>query len=369
MSVLVRWWSHRADKGWTAPYRRVSPLPGHARLALSTWCWLYAALCVLATFSPAGVPDGIRQSLAFGLAAVGCVIGVAWARGPWPTKNYSRLFVAYLEIFTAAALLMLADPFVALPCAAGFAVNGGYIAAFHSPRMIVLHQLWAAVIVGVLFTRAWVEPGADAVLACAYLVLLILVLFSAPVLSYFLMIMLRRDASEAFFDPLTGLRNRRGLAAAIADLGNRVGVVTVMVIDLDDFKSVNDRHGHVYGDVVLRASANAIHAAFAATDVTARTGGEEFAVVTHLDPVEAIAQAYALQARFAPESEVGVTVSIGVAHGDAATLVATFEDVYSRADRAMYAAKHAGGDTLHRIHDGSYASDGETIPADNAVVD
>ncbi len=326
-------------------------------------------LAVLATFTPVGVPGGLGQYLAFGLAGVGSVIGLVWVRGPWPTENFSRLFVVYLELFTAAGLLVLADPFVALPCAAGFAVNGGYIAAFHSPRMIVGHQLWVGVIVGVLFVRAVIEPGADVVLACAYLVLLILVLFSAPVLSYVLMLVLRRDASAAFYDPLTGLRNRRGLAAAIAELGDRVGVVTVMVIDLDDFKAVNDRHGHAHGDLVLRTAANAIHAAFKFPAVTSRTGGEEFAVVTHLDPVEALAQAYALQSRFAEGAQVGVTVSIGVAHADAATLGAMFDSVYTRADIAMYAAKRAGGNTLHRFDGGAHTSDGRAIPADGTALD
>ncbi|WP_247596237.1 MULTISPECIES: GGDEF domain-containing protein [unclassified Rhodococcus (in: high G+C Gram-positive bacteria)] len=362
-------WSCPGGTGWTAPDQRSIALPSPVRIALSTWCWLFAALCVLATFSPAGVPDGIGRYLAFGLAGVGSAIGLVWLRGPWPTKNYSRLFVAYLELFTAAALLMLTDPFVALPCAAGFAVNGGYIAAFHSPKLIVSHQLWAGVIVGVLFVRAVIEPGADVVLACAYLVLLILMLFSAPVLSYVLMVVLRRDASQAFFDPLTGLRNRRGLVAAIAELGDQVGVATVMVVDLDAFKAVNDRHGHAHGDLVLRAAANAIHEAFDFPAVTSRTGGEEFAVVTHLDPVEALEQAYALQSRFTEGSGVGVTVSIGVAHADAATLGAMFDSVYTRADIAMYAAKRAGGNTLHRFDGGAHTADGMAVPADGIALD
>ncbi|WP_186627500.1 GGDEF domain-containing protein [Rhodococcus sp. BP22] len=361
MSAFTRWWSQPADPTWTVAYRRSSPLLRHARFALGTWCWLYAVLCALMTFTPAGVPDGFGQVLAWGLAAIGVVLGALWMRGPWPTENYSRVFVAVIEIGIAAALLMLADSFVALPCAAGLAVNGTYIAVFHGPKMIVVHQAWAAVIVGVLFVCALAEPGGDVVVACAYLVLLILLLFSAPMFSYVLLLMLRRDASAALFDPLTGLHNRRGLAAAITEIGDRVGVVTVMVIDLDDFKAVNDRHGHAHGDAVLRAVANAIYAAFGPPAVTARTGGEEFAVVTSIDPAAAIAQADELQARLAPELDPGVTVSIGVAHTDASDLLATFDAVYARADTAMYAAKHAGGDTLYYPHECEYASDARKL--------
>lgn len=357
MRSFARWWSQPADHTWTVEYRRANPLLRHARIALGTWCWLYTVLCVLATFTPAGVPDGSGRVLALCLAAIGIVLGALWVRGPWPTQTYSRLFVAVIEVGIAAALLMLADPFVALPCAAGLAVNGGYIAAFHGPKMIVAHQAGSAVVVGVLFARALAEPGGDAVVACAYLVLLILLLFSAPTFSYVLLLVLRRDASKALFDPLTGLRNRRGLAAAITEVGDRVGLVTVMVIDLDDFKAVNDRHGHAHGDAVLRTVANAIYAAFGPPAVTARTGGEEFAVVTHIDPADAIAQADELQARLAPELHPGVTVSIGVAHTDASDLVAEFDTVYARADTAMYAAKNAGGHTLYYPSDCEYASD------------
>lgn len=350
MRLFRRWWSHPADYAWTAAYQRSNPLLRHARFALATWCWLYAVLCVLATFTPAGVPDGVGRSLAFVLAGAASTIGVLWARGRWPTENISRLFVAYLEVSAAAALLMLADPFVALPCASAFAVNGSYIAAFHSPKMIVGHQVWATVIVGVLFVRALIAPGADVVLACAYLLLLTLVLFSAPIFTHILLLLLRRDAAAAFFDPLTGLRNRRGLEAAITEYGNLAGTVTVMVVDLDAFKAVNDRYGHAHGDLVLCHTANAIHEIFVPPAITARTGGEEFAVVTHTEPAEAIAQARVLQARFGVRSDAGATLSVGIAHADAAALTENFAQTMSYADQAMYTVKQSGGNAVH-VHD------------------
>ncbi len=368
MSLIDRWWSHPVGHTWTAAFQRSNPLLRDARRALGTWSFLYAALCVLSTLTPAGVPDGLGRILAYGLAGAGSLIGVLWIRGPWPTENYSRLYVVYLELSTSIALLMLADPFVALPCAAGFAVNGGYIAAFHSPRMIVGHQSLAAAIVVVLYARALAEPGADVAVATAYLVLLILVLFSAPVLTYILLLLLRRDAAEAFFDPLTGLRNRRGLASAITDCGDREGIATVMVIDLDDFKAVNDCFGHAHGDRVLRNTADAIHAVFPAPAITARTGGEEFAVITHLESEEAVAQAYALRTHFASKAGIGVTFSIGVAHADASTFTDTFDHVSTQADAAMYAAKHAGGDTIH-IHVVVPTAEVEDVRVDGTAAD
>lgn len=99
-----------------------------------------------------------------------------------------------------------------------------------------------------------------------------LVLFSAPTLTHALLLLLRRDAATAFYDPLTGLRNRRGLDAAIVEHRANRRPATVMVIDLDEFKLVNDRFGHAHGDVVLRRTADAIHSAFLPPAITARTG-------------------------------------------------------------------------------------------------
>ncbi|MDJ0362296.1 GGDEF domain-containing protein [Rhodococcus sp. H29-C3] len=357
MRLLHRWWSHPADYAWTAAYQRSNPLLRHAPLALATWCLLQALLCVLATHPTAAAPDGVGQYLSVGLAVAGFLVGVLWVRGPWPTENLSRLFVVYLEIGGALSLLTHADPFVALPFATALAVNGSYIAAFHGPKMIVGHQAWAAAIVGVLFVHAVNEPGANVVLACAYLVLLTLVLFSAPMLTHIFLLLLRRDAATAFFDPLTGLRNRRGLEAAITEQDRRSGTVTVLVVDLDDFKSVNDRYGHAHGDLVLRHTATAIDECFVSPAITARTGGEEFAVVTLADSEAAMAQARALRLRFAAQSGVGATLSIGVAQADAAGLAETLVHLVGRADHAMYAAKDAGGNRIYIDGAGSFIAD------------
>lgn len=84
-------------------------------------------------------------------------------------------------------------------------------------------------------------------------------------------------------DPLTGVGNRRALDDALADARSSAGgqPTSLLVVDLDEFKSVNDRHGHVVGDDVLRAVAEAIRGAARAEDVVARLGGDEFVVLAH----------------------------------------------------------------------------------------
>lgn len=347
MRLIKRWWTHPADYAWAAAYHRVNPILRHANVAVGVWCWLYAAIFVIATHTPAAVPTGIERVYALVMAVAAVVIGFAWVLGRWPRKSWSLLFIAFLEVSAAILLLMLADPLVALPCAAAFGVNGSYIAAFHSPKMFVAHQCWSVAVVGVLFVEAVMRPQADVALASAYLIMLTLVLFSAPVLTQALLLLLRGDAASAFYDPLTGLRNRRGLNAAVAELDAQTEAVTVLVVDLDNFKLVNDSFGHAHGDTVLRTTANAINEFFAPPSVTARTGGEEFVVVAVGDSWAAMDQAQALRARLAEHDGTGATASIGVCRTTRTTLSTQgVEDACSRADSAMYRAKKSGGNDV-----------------------
>ncbi|MCJ0980850.1 GGDEF domain-containing protein [Rhodococcus sp. ARC_M12] len=350
MHLLRRWWSFPADFAWSAAYHRMSPLLSHVHVAVGIWCWFFAVLCVAAAHTPAGFDSGSAEKAGYAIAAANTLVGLAWVRGPIPTETMSRLFVVYIEVTIAALLFLLADPFVALPGAAALGIIGSYIAVFHNPKMFVAHQTWSVAVTGALLFRAVMEPSADVVLAYAYLILLTLILFSAPILTQSLLLLLRSDAATAFYDPLTGLRNRRGLDAAITQRGNdpdeHGSTAAVLVVDLDGFKLVNDRFGHAHGDVVLRVTAEAIDAAFPPPAITARTGGEEFAILTYVDTVAAIEQFTDLQTRLAADSEVGVTVSVGGAHLEGTSVARDFRGAWSRADVAMYAAKRAGGNSV-----------------------
>jgi diguanylate cyclase (GGDEF)-like protein len=133
-------------------------------------------------------------------------------------------------------------------------------------------------------------------------------------------------AEEAVRDPLTGLHNRRHLdreldAAVAAGGADPVAVpVSVLAVDVDHFKSVNDRWGHAAGDAVLCSVADELRAAARAEDVVARVGGEEFVLVlAGADAGAAAARAEELRARCAalvldvPGGSTALTVSIGVA--------------------------------------------------------
>ncbi|WP_051684025.1 diguanylate cyclase [Blastococcus sp. URHD0036] len=158
-------------------------------------------------------------------------------------------------------------------------------------------------------------------------------------------------AEEAVRDPLTGLHNRRhldrALDAALATAPDGTPVAVVLV-DVDHFKTVNDRFGHAVGDRVLQSVAGVLTGAARPGDVVARYGGEEFLVLLPgAGRGEAAARAEEIRRRCAgllDRDGAAVTVSAGVAAtpddgDDAAMLLAG-------ADRALYAAKAAGRDRV-----------------------
>jgi diguanylate cyclase (GGDEF)-like protein len=155
----------------------------------------------------------------------------------------------------------------------------------------------------------------------------------------------------AMTDPLTGILNRRHfLSASTAELSRvkRYGFpLTLLMIDIDNFKSVNDTYGHGVGDIVIRTIANTCRTALRLPDILARYGGEEF-VVTMPQTAEPEAKRVAERLRESlSEAEIDtkdgklrVTVSIGLAQW--ITSDNSIEDTIERADQALYAAKRAG---------------------------
>jgi len=158
-------------------------------------------------------------------------------------------------------------------------------------------------------------------------------------------------AYRAFHDPLTGLPNRAlfedRLDHAFARAGRHRGSVTVLFVDLDDFKAVNDGFGHKVGDTVLMALGRRLEAGLRPGDTVARLGGDEFAVLLEDsdDPMGATRAierlAHALREPVAAgEHRLFVTASVGGATGEPGRDGA--EDLLRKADTAMYQAKKAG---------------------------
>lgn len=155
----------------------------------------------------------------------------------------------------------------------------------------------------------------------------------------------------ARLDPLTNIFNRRHLMAVLGGEFERSRrfrhPIAVLMIDVDRFKSLNDRHGHLFGDLVLKAIAGAIAGSIRGVDVCGRYGGDEFLVgLIECDVEEGLAIAERIRQRVA-ETEFcweGATehgsVSIGMASSDEKT--GSLEELLARADEAVYRIKGSG---------------------------
>jgi len=165
----------------------------------------------------------------------------------------------------------------------------------------------------------------------------------------------RRLQHEASTDALTGLHNRREFEVAMVreiERARRLRVpLSLALVDIDLFKRINDQHGHDVGDRLLREVAGALKAGIRRSDVVARIGGEEFALVLlGTEPpgarvlLERLRQAVAALRVQAGAQGIGCTISIGLT--DRMEEDADWATLYKRADQALYAAKQAGRDRV-----------------------
>ncbi len=169
---------------------------------------------------------------------------------------------------------------------------------------------------------------------------------------------------QATTDPLTGLVNRREFSRRFAlDLARTqrdASPLSLVLIDLDHFKRINDQYGHAAGDAVLRTLAQLSHGCFRSIDTVGRLGGEEFAVLLPSADLHCAAQAARRLAQRLAETPVehdGQCIVAGMTAGVAQRLPGedSLESLLQRADLALYAGKQAGrARTMLALPDGSH---------------
>ncbi len=177
--------------------------------------------------------------------------------------------------------------------------------------------------------------------------------------------------TAAMTDPLTGLFNRRGFFDAaeklVANQRKSGEPVTIMMFDLDHFKSINDRFGHETGDEALQAFAATASGSMRAHDIVGRLGGEEFAAIlpggldTAIMVAERVRAAFEVRGVEIAGHAMNATVSIGVTH--ALPDVAHIQTMLARADRALYAAKATGRNRVCSDRDVRDAAPAAPVPA------
>jgi diguanylate cyclase (GGDEF)-like protein len=147
-------------------------------------------------------------------------------------------------------------------------------------------------------------------------------------------------------DALTNVLNRLGIDQFVAALGITRVPASVIFIDLDHFKRINDERGHDVGDRVLRSMGEILRGGSRNTDAVGRWGGEEFvlvcpgaSLVRAADLAEKLRQTI-VETNFVPENPLPITASFGIATSGEGQ--AGFEDAFRQADQALYLAKNRG---------------------------
>lgn len=179
-----------------------------------------------------------------------------------------------------------------------------------------------------------------------YIAQLIIIIITSIGLSFIIAQIVARPIYLAFHDSLTGLKNRESFKNEVVTRLMKKEPITLMMIDLDNFKAVNDQLGHQEGDHVLKIAAKLIQESVGKEDLASRLGGDEFIIIfskKEKDEVQLIAADLVekMKETFLSllDEQIEVSVSIGIAHS---TKEDTIDSLYEKADRALYRSKRNG---------------------------
>jgi diguanylate cyclase (GGDEF)-like protein len=312
-----------------------------------------SALPTIMLWSPTGPTQPALRAISVAISALGLAGAMLWLIH-WPSRRESILF-AYAAMATiSVACLCLSNPYTGLMGCTIFAILGGFIAYFHSVRLL-LANFGVAVSCAAILAHRFIAATGDVALISAGLITVAVLNLGVPFGVLSLMHTLRNDLRNTDRDSLTGLHNRRSFYNAVSELmalhGRSAGAYLVTaVIDLDNFKHLNDTHGHAVGDQALVAVGSALEQNCRPAAVTARVGGEEFVVVDtaatpqHANMAEGLRQAVA-DIPFPITASIG-TAAIALDELPAIPDMQVIDDLISTADAAMYEAKRAGGNRV-----------------------
>lgn len=351
MSPLRAWWSQPDQYEWISAFLGQHGMlrPARTIMAIVAGSSALVPLTVLPSQtgpSPVEVITGVVAS-AF---TVG--VTVLWLRR-WPTRRQSQAGVAVGALFVGGwSMVQPTAALAALACTA-MAVPGGYIAFFHGPRLMLFNSVVAATVATTAVLRLAHE--ANMATAASALWINVFLNMSVPLGIWGMVRAMGTYARRSEEDGLTGLLNRRAFTDAVRHrLQNPPPAHThlaVVMVDLDNFKSINDTHGHAAGDRALQAVAQLLREHAPADAVICRAGGEEFlaALTTGTPDVRPLTERFC-------RALVGlcprITASIGIASAELRLLTEPYVaslvgELVQIADDAMYAAKRRGGNQVY----------------------
>jgi diguanylate cyclase len=344
MAVLAGWLRQPDQFDWVTTFLRQRNLlrSAGALMAIVTASSALTPVSALARMHSRG-----PAVLAVGAAAVGVsvVMTYFWLTR-WPTRTQSLTATIIGALCVVGWSLVQPRPAIAALACTALAITGSYIAFFHNTRVLLFNMLLALGVTAIAVYR--LAGIADWPTAAAAFWIIWLLNLAVPLAIRGMSRSMADYAMRAEHDSLTGLLNRRGFEETLTgQLPAGSGALSMLMVDLDDFKRVNDTHGHVAGDRELRRVAGLLRQHLPASAAVCRAGGEEFlAAFTSADALGVAARlCTAIE-----ESGSAVTASIGVATTDTrhagTPLPDLVDELTQAADAAMYAAKRKGGNRV-----------------------
>lgn len=354
MSRLKTWWAEPDQFDWITKFLRQRGLLRSARRIMA---WVASSSCLAAVTVLAQPQHFSPWALMVGTTGGVFCVGMTWFwLTRWPTRRQSEAAVLLGALWVAMWSLAQPNPAIAALGCTAMAITGGYIGLFHSARLLILNFTLAMAIAIVATTRLANET--DIMTATEAFSLIWLLNVAVPLAIRGTSRAMGEYAIRSDEDPLTGLLNRRGFIDAIharlADPSPAATHLTVLMVDLDNFKLVNDTHGHAAGDRMLRAVAQLLRQHIPPAAAVCRAGGEEFLIALPAASADPSAIATRLCHAIAKVAH-SVTASIGTASAELHNVTGShtaelIEQLITAADSAMYVAKRNGGNQVQHSY-------------------
>jgi diguanylate cyclase (GGDEF)-like protein len=357
MRRIGRWWRQPDHFDWLSGYLQARDLSRPTRI-------LMAALSATLTLAPVNIlwgPPPIDRTVAVAVCVLAGIGGLSWAAmwlTRWPTGGQSVACALTGTVVIGLGCANHPIPLIGLLSCSALAITGGYLAFFHTTPFMATNFAVAAVVAVTQCVR--LATSGEVIPAISLLLLVIELNIAVPLAIQIVVRALGIDLLQSDRDPLTGLLNRRSFQHTVVGVllarRDADSFLALAMIDLDQFKAINDTRGHAVGDATLAAVGRALRETTTDTAVVGRMGGEEFLVAEIVTTSVPHGFGERLCAAVGTVS-LPVTASVGTATVALSSYTAedaaeVFDRLVAEADAAMYRAKRGGGDQVHHFGTG-----------------
>ncbi len=357
MFITLRdWWRQLDHYYWLTAFLAARGAQTHTCRLIAAALASLAGVVIASLGSPAGPHGDVGRLVAIGVAVVCVLMALTWLRQGWPSRAQSTAFVIVSALCIATVCLVQADPVNGMFAATTFAVLSGYIAFFHTPRLMTLNFLVGGATAATLAVR--LVGSGDTAIAVSALMFLTVVNFAAPLACQALVHLLGVNVANSDIEPLTGLLNREAFLRAVAALiasRNRDDdrFLVVAIIELDNFGLLTHTDGRVSGARARVAVGQTMRETTRSNAVVAHVPDSEFLIADSFPTSDSspLVERVLSAIRTTPprtSASIGV-VSIpmqGLAELPPDDLLDELIDI---ARSAMRYARRAGGDQAHYV--------------------